>query len=101
MRESVISSEDVRLRHLASFEYEGPVTRVVVRLVGGRVEEAGLAGTGTARCKPGDHYDRNIGADLALGRALADLGRRIEERIEPLVVTELQAQRVLIGILGG
>lgn len=56
-----------------------------------------LCGLGTARCREDDHYDPRIGGDIALGRALQELGERVEAEAARLVVTEEQARLVLDG----
>lgn len=53
--------------------------------------EADLVGTGTARCKPGDHFDARIGKYIAIGRAMQDLGRQLEEHGAARSITEEQA----------
>lgn len=38
-----------------------------------------LNGVGESRCRDGDVFNRTIGENIALGRALQDLGRKVEE----------------------
>lgn len=37
-------------------------------------------GLGVARCRPDDRFNEKVGSGIALGRALQDLGKRIEEK---------------------
>ncbi len=45
---------------------------------GARIEWDGAVGTGVAKLLPGDHYNREIGERIALGRALMDIGMRYQ-----------------------
>lgn len=47
---------------------------------------------GSARCRKDDHYDPNIGMDIATGRALKDLGETVELIGLERSVTEQQFQ---------
>lgn len=43
------------------------------------VEEKAKFGYGIAKCRKDDRFDLNIGFNIGLGRALQDLGKRVEE----------------------
>lgn len=55
------------------FEQDGQTRADVVLRTG----ENTLHGTGMARCHPGESDVPEIGDEIAVGRALADLGRRL------------------------
>lgn len=42
-----------------------------------RVEFGRFSESAVARCDPADEYDEGVGVQLALGRALRDLGRQL------------------------
>lgn len=67
-------------------QVQGPTTLVhaVAEANGDRVE-----GFGVARCRKDDHFDLEVGADLAGGRALQELGRNLEA----LALSRSQCQR--------
>lgn len=48
----------------------------------------GLVGRGVARCRPEDHFDLDIGRQIAAARAQVDLARKIEEATIAAVRTE-------------
>jgi hypothetical protein len=66
-----------RKRHAEVFLFEQDgTTRADVALKAG---ETTMHGYGSARCRPGEADVPEIGDELATGRALADLGRKLIE----------------------
>jgi len=49
---------------------------------------------GSSKRDPGDKYDESIGVDLAVGRALEALGRRLQRRADGKVRAASEARRV-------
>lgn len=66
-----------------------PTTLVGVKL---ESQDVGISveGYGLARCKPGDHFDVNVGIDIATGRALQELGKQLEQQGLDASITESQ-----------
>lgn len=69
-------------------DYEADPPEITVRVRGaqtialaqaGQSEPNRTIGIGIARCSPKDDFDTDIGSTLAIGRALQDLGRRVEK----------------------
>jgi len=54
-----------------------------------------LTGIGVAKLQPGDHYNQQIGEQIALGRALMDLGLKEQNRwiLRSRTEAEVQTQR--------
>ena len=59
------------------------------------VEWSGLIGVGHSKLQPGDHYNQEIGEQIALGRALMDLGLKEQNRwvLRSRTEEEVQTQR--------
>jgi len=83
--------------------FEGRLTRAVVepvpegeamgrfRIQAVRPElDRGLIGYGEARCRPEDHFDRDIGEHIAVARAMADFAGQVVQRAAAMSVTEDQ-----------
>jgi hypothetical protein len=66
---------------------DGPVTVAFVIADPGSVAD-GLIGFGQARCRPGDHFDEQIGVEIATGRATAQLGELMAERAANRSITQ-------------
>ena len=58
---------------------EGLVTATIVVEKGSRADKLGIAEAyGSAQCSPTDHFNRRVGEDIALGRAMKHLGEMVE-----------------------
>jgi hypothetical protein len=56
---------------------------------------AGVEGRGFARCTPDDVYSGEIGRNIALGRAIQDFGRKVEQKGHDACVTKDEFDRVI------
>lgn len=54
-----------------------------------------ISGHGTSRCMASDVYDAEIGEGIALGRAIQDFGRQVEQAFLARVVTTEEFHRVM------
>lgn len=63
---------------LADIAHQGRTTTVTVIAEPGSICQ-GLSGTGVARCRPEDVFVPEVGEAIALGRAIQDLGRQVEQ----------------------
>jgi hypothetical protein len=59
-------------------------------------DDGALIGTGHSKLQPGDYYNQEIGEQIALGRALMDLGLKEQNRwiLRSRTEAEVKAQRV-------
>lgn len=89
----------VALFTVESLEHHGPTTIAVVRTPAPEeLARLGMApvnpgmpavtGTGISRCRAGDHYDRAIGDELAVNRAMADAAAAAADLTAGMSVTE-------------
>lgn len=57
--------------------------------------DSNISGYGTSRCMAADVYDAEIGEGIALGRAIQDFGRQVEQAFLQRVVTAEEFGRVM------
>ena len=75
-------------------EVRGRDTRVRATAVS---ERGVVFASGKARCRKDDHFETQIGIDIAVGRALVNLGKAVEDYGLQRSVTEEQHRRVKVA----
>lgn len=79
--------------YIVDVEYDGLTTVVQMAADGDSYASAmnpELIGIGVARCRPEDHYEADVGLDIASARAAADLARQHEERALRRSLSEIE-----------